>query len=59
MTIIKYKNFDSILVGTCQQCKCQVYCDVKETKSYNEDSKPAGSNYVKCPECDNKYLWVS
>ena len=58
MKIIKSGKRDRKLHGTCL-CGCSVECDISETKEMVDRDSPEGARYVKCPECGNKFLWVS
>lgn len=67
MQIIKHgKRKSDALQGECQFCGCVVKCTKKETKTLpyspatidRDAQEGCATQYVKCPECKEDYLWV-
>jgi NAD-dependent SIR2 family protein deacetylase len=48
------------LHGSCDECGCEVECESHETKTLiDRDTQPGmATQYVKCPECGEQYLWL-
>lgn len=45
--------------GTCSKCKTVIECDEVDVQSYcDRDSGNKIEYKVKCPTCDNPWLWV-
>jgi hypothetical protein len=60
MKIKKHGHFNHKYSGECRNCGCVVECDKSETKTLiDRDTLPGtATQYVDCPECGTKFLWV-
>lgn len=61
MLIVKHgKRKSEMLQGECQFCGCIVKCIKRETKTLIDRDTRDGcaTQYVRCPECKEDYLWV-
>jgi len=60
MKILKHGKKKSKMRGECQFCGCKIECTYQETKTLIDRETTSGSatQYVKCPECGENYLWV-
>lgn len=46
--------------GICETCYCEIECQESETKTLRDrDTQPGmATQYVKCPNCGDDFLWV-
>lgn len=48
MRIIKPGKVQTVMIGTCGKCKCEVECDIDETNHVN-DYRDGDFYSIKCP----------